>query len=407
VAQENDSSDERAGDLVINEVFPDPAGADEAGEFIELYNPTEYEISLHDLWLDDVADAGSKQFNLQGVIKPEEFKVIRRTESGIALNNARDEVVLGQADVVIDKVVYENAPTDASYQRFDTTWEWSTEITSGEENQRVQLDVFEEDKNEQIQEIETVPLENLDESYIDKEVLIAGVVSVDSSIVGSGTIYLQSFDGGAGIQVNYPKSLPVSFEQGDLLQLQGVVGTRYDELRVKIQKLDDIQLQKTSELVVNAMDKAVAVDDVGRVIRFSGKLIEAGRKNIVIVNEQAEYEVDTRYFSVDAEIEDILDLVGLVQWRSGQPLIHLLEVVNVEKKKILDDEKEVENDAKIETPIMGIIDDDQQFPGSKVFLIALVVLVAWIISRYQVTIFDTMKGGFGGLKIWWQRYVAY
>ncbi len=83
-------------EVIISEILPDPRGADQDGEFIELYNFGMETIVL-DGWR--LGDSSSRRYNLasaggQLAIRPGEYLAVYRSESGIALNNNGDTVNL-------------------------------------------------------------------------------------------------------------------------------------------------------------------------------------------------------------------------------------------------------------------------------------------------------------------------
>ena len=112
-------------DIIINEVFPDPAGLDTAQEFIELKN-----ISRHDIDLTDWRLATAKQnFTLPSLkMTPQSLVVFYRIQTKLALNNDQEKITLYATDKkIIDRVEYKNpAPTGQSYQRtseLDLAWD--------------------------------------------------------------------------------------------------------------------------------------------------------------------------------------------------------------------------------------------------------------------------------------------
>jgi hypothetical protein len=101
--------------IVINEVLIRPrydwegtGEATTADEFIELYNAGPLPVDLGGWWLDDVANGGSKPYNLPGVtISPRGFAVFFHTKSKIALNDTGDTVRLLAPDGrKIDQISY-------------------------------------------------------------------------------------------------------------------------------------------------------------------------------------------------------------------------------------------------------------------------------------------------------------
>ena len=101
--------------VVINEVLIRPrydwegtGGVTTGDEFIELYNAGPLPVYLKGWWLDDVANGGSKPYDLPGVtISPRGFAVFFHTKTKIALNDTGDTVRLMAPDGrTIDQISY-------------------------------------------------------------------------------------------------------------------------------------------------------------------------------------------------------------------------------------------------------------------------------------------------------------
>ncbi len=119
--------------IIINELLPDPAGNDLNGEYIELKNISDQNVNLSG-W--KLADA-KKNYNLSGILAPEELLLLPRNETKIVLPNsdAEDLQLLDPSETIASKVTYDRAETNNSYSRADDgSWQWSSLPTPGEEN---------------------------------------------------------------------------------------------------------------------------------------------------------------------------------------------------------------------------------------------------------------------------------
>ncbi|OGH88099.1 MAG: hypothetical protein A3J93_05615 [Candidatus Magasanikbacteria bacterium RIFOXYC2_FULL_42_28] len=118
--------------ILLNEIFPDPAGSDNDDEFIELYN---FGTSAVDLGGWKIKD-NEKSFSLSSNIPAGGYLILKRPDTGIALNNTTPEsVVLTDAwGREADKISYESAQTNAGYNRTVNGWFWSTILTPGAKN---------------------------------------------------------------------------------------------------------------------------------------------------------------------------------------------------------------------------------------------------------------------------------
>ncbi|MBI5151250.1 MAG: lamin tail domain-containing protein [Candidatus Pacebacteria bacterium] len=80
--------------IEISEFYPNPPGDDTSQEWIELHNTTEHEQNLDGWTISDVYGT-IREFSLLGkTIQSNGYLVILRQESGIALNNDSEQVVL-------------------------------------------------------------------------------------------------------------------------------------------------------------------------------------------------------------------------------------------------------------------------------------------------------------------------
>lgn len=119
--------------ILINELLPNPVGADIEGEFIELKNTTQEVVKI-DNWK---IRNSTKSYVLSGSIEPGGFEVISRTDSGIVLKNSGEEKIrlINPNNLVADEVRYKDAPEDKSYNRISKdVWMWSVYVSEGEEN---------------------------------------------------------------------------------------------------------------------------------------------------------------------------------------------------------------------------------------------------------------------------------
>jgi hypothetical protein len=124
-------------EIIISEFLPDPEGSDLEGEWIELKNVGEEEANLIEWSLDD-SEGGSRpyKFKLETPVKPGEFYVVDRKESGIALNNNFDSVRLfNPFGDLVNSVFYEETFEGKSYARGENNkFFWTNVLSPGEEN---------------------------------------------------------------------------------------------------------------------------------------------------------------------------------------------------------------------------------------------------------------------------------
>ncbi len=149
--------------IILSEIMPNPEGTDTDTEWIEIYNTGTTDIDLGNWSLDD-EEGGSDPyvFPANTVIEAQDFLVIYRIDSDIALNNDSDSVQLFDFEgTLLDDVTYEdNAPEGESYARIlvedqetgllsflistahakaspsweEASWDWTKDLTQGTTN---------------------------------------------------------------------------------------------------------------------------------------------------------------------------------------------------------------------------------------------------------------------------------
>lgn len=123
--------DNRA-EIIINELVPDPQG-DDSQEFVEIKNKEARAVNLTGWFLQD---EGKKKYTInQAGISANGFYVIKRVQSGIALNNNVETLYLYAPNGDLkDKIDYQGAKEGQSWSRFSNGWQWTASITPEKEN---------------------------------------------------------------------------------------------------------------------------------------------------------------------------------------------------------------------------------------------------------------------------------
>ncbi|MCK5459945.1 lamin tail domain-containing protein [Candidatus Parcubacteria bacterium] len=128
-------------DIIINEILPNPAGADNEKEFIELKNVGNRSVNLKGWKLNDnskrVYEINNKNFK-STFIKANGLFLIYRNISKIALDNSSGEILklYNPQEKLSDKISYKNSVSEnESYARNEKNeWEWTTSLTPGIKN---------------------------------------------------------------------------------------------------------------------------------------------------------------------------------------------------------------------------------------------------------------------------------
>lgn len=116
--------------LEITEIYPNPYTGE--SEWVEIYNPNDFEVELINWEIDD-QEGGSSPISFSTKIPAKEFFVLDLTKT--MLNNSGDEVrLLNSNGEIVDKISYNASQKDFSYAK-DEKGNWCFQSpTKGEKN---------------------------------------------------------------------------------------------------------------------------------------------------------------------------------------------------------------------------------------------------------------------------------
>jgi len=123
--------------VFINEILPNPQGADGTEEWIELYNSNGSDVDLSGWQLQDTVGTITTYTIPAGTkISAGGFLVLKRPETKIMLNNDQDGLNLLTPDKKIaNSITFSSAPLGQSYNKTSGappgSWKWSTTLTPG------------------------------------------------------------------------------------------------------------------------------------------------------------------------------------------------------------------------------------------------------------------------------------
>lgn len=122
--------------IMINEILPNPIGDEATDEYIELYNPNSWTISLDEWALSDTSKTGLYVFPKHSKIRPYSYIVLYRKDFNFALNNSGTETIslLSPNTKVQSFVTYKGARENVSYNFSGERWRWSKHLTPGYAN---------------------------------------------------------------------------------------------------------------------------------------------------------------------------------------------------------------------------------------------------------------------------------
>ena len=124
-------------EIFINEVLPNPSGADDTEEWIEIYNSNNIEADLSGWQIQDI-NGTPKTFTIlkDTKILANGFLIFKKPETKIMLNNDADGLNLLSPDKkIVDSINYIKAPLGLSYNKTTSgNWAFSTALTPGTKN---------------------------------------------------------------------------------------------------------------------------------------------------------------------------------------------------------------------------------------------------------------------------------
>jgi hypothetical protein len=121
--------------IIVNEIMPNPAGADGDNEYIELYNSNSFTVDISGYILRAGAEVG--KYNYYAVpagtsINPGGFWVIYSKDFGFNLVNKTGQVSLLAGDSLVSQsATYATAPDNQSWSLIDGEWVYTKNLTPG------------------------------------------------------------------------------------------------------------------------------------------------------------------------------------------------------------------------------------------------------------------------------------
>lgn len=113
----------------LTELFPNPAApqADDADEFIELYNPNQAIFDLTGYRI-EVGTSYSRGYTFKsGTLAPNSYTAFKITDTGLQLSNTEGQARLLDTNGVMisETAAYESAPEGSSWSLIGDSWQWS------------------------------------------------------------------------------------------------------------------------------------------------------------------------------------------------------------------------------------------------------------------------------------------
>jgi len=288
--------------VIINEILPDPEGADAEGEWVELKNTGLSKVNLLGWQLDDI-EGGSHPYKIKSDLWlfSGDFYLVERNESGIALNNTNESTRLfNSLEKLVDEVSYEKSFSGESYARDKSgKYFWTTVLTPGEEN-IISVAGSKSNGSENILGVKIkssaagvyvpVALEKIKESESGDLVRTEGTVAVLPGILGAQYFYIV---GSPGIQVyNYKKEFP-DFKIGDYMEVSGEISISNGEKRIKTKNKEDVKIiEHKSEPVPEELAVEKITDEyLGNLVAVTGEITDKKGSTVYLDDGTEEIKV--------------------------------------------------------------------------------------------------------------------
>ncbi|MDQ7030653.1 MAG: lamin tail domain-containing protein [Ardenticatenia bacterium] len=319
----------------VNEVLPAPRQVDWNGdgvlssedEWVELYNPLDEPVSLAG-WLLDDGDGGSRPYRLPTgtLIPPRGYLVLHRSRTGVALNDAGDEVRLFARDgTLVDRVAFGRLPVDQSLSNdgaggFQADWA----VTPGAPNMpRLRPTPSPRGDGESsippaapVEGPRRLPPADVRRQPVGTRVITWGVVSVPPGVLGKRVFYVQ--DGEAGLKIYVRRGELPDVAPGDRVELTGVVGQYRGELEVRINGHEDVRLLERGPAPRPLAVEQLSAHVAARLVSVTGTVVEWQRASWTLrTGTGAEVEIFLRRTTglrrpwlEQGELQTVVGIVG-------------------------------------------------------------------------------------------------
>ncbi|MBU0647923.1 lamin tail domain-containing protein [Patescibacteria group bacterium] len=290
----------------INELMVNPINEDD--EWIELKSDWPKDIDLSNWYICDgfcdieSVEGGYKIDEL--VIRSNDYAVLDRERTKIALNNGGDDLYLFDPNHQwVDSVSYEvSIGEEVAYACDDGGWYLTNQATYGSENVidgAVKTDNIAEktdlDQPEDISDyIQIENLEGLKGVGVGTRVEFEGVVVVEYGLLEKNYMWVNDRTGGVGL---YSKEDP-GISSGLVLVRGEVRQLKYRQV-VDIEKIDSLSMEKlvVREITTNQIDE---FEDM--VVEISGEVIDKGNSDLIVDDGSGQARV---YFKEGANLSEI------------------------------------------------------------------------------------------------------
>lgn len=286
--------------VFLNEVLPSPRNHDWDGdghattedEWVEIINLGDDPVNLGGWMLDDIADGGSRPYTFPpgSSIAPGAYRLVFRSESGVALNNQDDQArLLAPNGEVIDLVAWSANPgydlSSGRYPDGNGPWQMGLPPSPGEPNRLPEASSPSSDDDDPIDSQENADSEENAETATAARHAVLPVISIAQARaqadgarvrvrgqvivppdVFERSLYIQDASGGLLIYWSRP-SWP-ALQLGDWIEVTGALDDFHGERELKVRRARDLIVLGPGEPPAPIM---VRCDQIGEL--YEGMLV--------------------------------------------------------------------------------------------------------------------------------------
>ena len=317
-------------DLELNEILPNPTGSDDQ-EFLELFNPSEYDIPLTGWKIKD--GSATKELDdltlTSHLVSAHSYLALYRHQGLVSLNNSGETITLIDPDGNEQEVTYPEMEENVAYALDDGDWKETIEPTAESENIISAPDASNSEENEDesdsdstTDEVQTVTISELKEKETGILAQITGTVTTEPGIFGNDW-YIADEAGGIRI-LGAPDT---ELKRGDKVTITGISRLSRGEWYLKYTALEESiasTIIAPETQTIGSLDRGM----VGKLLRIGGLVKDVSGETIHLEDENGTLRVllpEERTTSLHKG--DVVELVGILsQWgltKDGEPYYRL------------------------------------------------------------------------------------
>ncbi|HNV97347.1 MAG TPA: lamin tail domain-containing protein [bacterium] len=356
--------------IIISEIFPNPKGVDD-GEFIELYNPNDYEIDLTNFSLNDTS---TYFYKLSNKISAKSFFTLYKEDSKISLNNSNEEIKFYDCNKnIIASVKYEKSIEDKSYSYnfLDDDYFW-TDPSPDDDN------VFTLENNLII----STDDETLD-SFIPN---FLGIIVSDPGEIKKNIFYICFYDINNDL-VDYEncieaksKSTNNVFKKGDVLNFYGEIKEDEDKSTVSISEAEKIKFVELQNPDIFEIDD-VLNSNLNSFVSIEGQILKINKKSFYIGDEDNKLKIKFKDLEdLKLQKSDNVYIRGIVVSDGETKAIYIRDKNDVLIQKVLSERESPPPTSTIES-LDNLQNKKGDFLGIVIFISSIILIIFFFIKN--------------------------